>query len=101
MIEACAAGCPVLVGEFTYNFQQATLDALAAGAAMRVDAQQQGDGIVSLATALNNLLSDKNQIDLMAKAASAYSIHHQGATKRIMTLLDKKIDANWLDLNGS
>ena len=101
LIEACAAGCPVLVGEFTYNFQQATLDALAAGAAMRVDAQQQGDGIVSLATALNNLLSDKNQIDLMAKAASAYSIHHQGATKRIMTLLDKKIDANWLDLNGS
>ena len=32
LIEACAAGCPVLLGEHTYNFQQASIDALDAGA---------------------------------------------------------------------
>jgi 3-deoxy-D-manno-octulosonic-acid transferase len=37
LIEACAAGCPVLLGEHTFNFQQASQDAIDCGAAMRVD----------------------------------------------------------------
>jgi 3-deoxy-D-manno-octulosonic-acid transferase len=34
-IEACAAGCPVVLGSSTYNFAQAAADALAAGAALQ------------------------------------------------------------------
>ncbi len=91
LIEACAAGCPVLVGEYTYNFQQATLDALASGAAIRIDIQKQKDEAGSLVLALKKLLSNVHQIELMAKAASAYSIQYQGATKRVLALVDKKI----------
>ncbi|MGB7542550.1 MAG: lipid IV(A) 3-deoxy-D-manno-octulosonic acid transferase, partial [Burkholderiales bacterium] len=36
LIEACAAGVPVLVGPYTYNFAQAAESAIAAGAALRV-----------------------------------------------------------------
>jgi 3-deoxy-D-manno-octulosonic-acid transferase len=36
LIEAAACGCPVLVGPHTFNFLQATEDAIAAGAALRV-----------------------------------------------------------------
>src|SRR5262249_47543988 len=35
LIEACAAGVPVLVGPYTYNFAQAAESAIAAGAALR------------------------------------------------------------------
>ena len=91
LIEACAVGCPVLVGEYTYNFQQATLDALASGAAIRIDIQTQKDEVGSLVLALKQLLSNTHQIELMAKAASAYSIQYQGATKRVLALVDKKI----------
>ena len=36
LIEACAAGVPVLIGPHTFNFTQATNDAIAEGAALRV-----------------------------------------------------------------
>jgi 3-deoxy-D-manno-octulosonic-acid transferase len=36
LIEACALGKPVLVGEHTFNFLEATEEAVAAGAALRV-----------------------------------------------------------------
>ena len=43
LIEACAAGTPVLVGPHTYNFKSVTEDAIAAGAALRVtDAAELG-----------------------------------------------------------
>src|SRR5262249_51497971 len=37
LIEACAAGVPVLIGPHTFNFTQAADSAVAAGAALRVD----------------------------------------------------------------
>jgi 3-deoxy-D-manno-octulosonic-acid transferase len=36
LIEACAVGTPVVVGLHTFNFEQATTDAIEAGAAVRV-----------------------------------------------------------------
>ncbi|NDI26481.1 MAG: 3-deoxy-D-manno-octulosonic acid transferase, partial [Burkholderiaceae bacterium] len=36
LIEACANGCPVILGPHTYNFQKASEDAIACGAAIRV-----------------------------------------------------------------
>jgi 3-deoxy-D-manno-octulosonic-acid transferase len=37
LIEACAIGTPVVVGPHTFNFAQATADAIEAGAAVRVE----------------------------------------------------------------
>jgi 3-deoxy-D-manno-octulosonic-acid transferase len=90
LIEACAAGCPVLLGDHTYNFQQASLDAIATGAAKRIE----GDLLLSessaLADALKALLLNTNELSKMSEAAKTYSIEHQGATKRILAALDQQ-----------
>jgi len=90
LIEACAAGCPVLLGEHTYNFQQAALDAIAAGAAKRVDSDQLLGETIDLVESLKTLLLNKSELIRMSKAAKTYSIDHQGATKRILAALDQK-----------
>ena len=85
LIEACAAGCPVLLGEHTFNFQQASQDAIDCGAAMRVG----GNGPLSsaLATAMSRILQDQQQRKAMREAALRYAAHYQGATTRIMAAL--------------
>ncbi|SNX27948.1 3-deoxy-D-manno-octulosonic-acid transferase [Polynucleobacter meluiroseus] len=89
LIEACAAGCPVLLGEHTYNFQQASLDALSAGAAKRLD----GDLFVSeamlLTETLRSLLTDTAGLAVMSEAALRFSQDHQGATERILNALEQ------------
>jgi 3-deoxy-D-manno-octulosonic-acid transferase len=89
LIEACAAGCPVLLGEHTFNFQQASQDAIDRGAAMRVD----GSGSISaaLAVAVNRILQDKQQRQVMREAALRYAAHYQGATTRIMAALKRRV----------
>ena len=90
LIEACAAGCPVLLGAHTYNFQQASLDAIQAGAAKRIE----GDVLLGESTvlmgALKDLLLNSAELGKMSEAAKTYSIEHQGATKRILSALDQK-----------
>ena len=85
LIEACAAGCPVLLGEHTFNFQQASQDAVDCGAAIRVD----GSGSLStaLAAAMNRLLQDKQKRQAMGEAALGYAADYRGATTRIMAAL--------------
>ena len=88
LIEACAAGCPVLLGEHTYNFQQAALDAIAIGAAKRIQGDLLlGEGL-ALTEALKVLLIHSAELSQMGVAAKAYSVEHQGATKRILAALD-------------
>jgi 3-deoxy-D-manno-octulosonic-acid transferase len=88
LIEACAAGCPVLLGEHTFNFQQASQDAIDCGAAIRVN----GSGSLStaLATAMNRILQDQPQRQAMREAALRYAAHYQGATTRIMAALQSR-----------
>ena len=85
LIEACAAGCPVVLGEHTFNFQQASQDAIDCGAAIRVD----GSGLLStaLAAAMNRILQDKQQRQAMGEAALRYAANYRGATTRIMATL--------------
>ena len=85
LIEACAAGCPVLLGEHTFNFQQASQDAIDCGAAMRVG----GNGSLSsrLAAAMNRILQDQQQRQAMSEAALRYAANYRGATTRIMAAL--------------
>ena len=85
LIEACAAGCPVLLGEHTFNFQQASQDAIDCGAAIRVD----GSGSLStaLAVAMNSILQDQQLRQAMREAALRYAADYRGATTRIMAAL--------------
>jgi 3-deoxy-D-manno-octulosonic-acid transferase len=90
LIEACAAGCPVLLGAHTYNFQQASIDAIQAGAAKRI----KGDLLLGESTALmetlKDLLLNAAELGRMSQAAKTYSIEHQGATKQILAALDQQ-----------
>jgi 3-deoxy-D-manno-octulosonic-acid transferase len=81
LIEACAAGRPVLIGPHTYNFAEATRLAVEAGAAVQIaDAQ-------ALAKAAQQLLQDSRRQTVMAAAASAFSAAHRGATAKVVELL--------------
>lgn len=90
LIEACAAGCPVLLGEHTYNFQQAALDAIGAGAAKRIHGDLLLGESIALMEALKELLLNTAELANMSEAAKTYSIEHQGATKKILAALDRE-----------
>jgi 3-deoxy-D-manno-octulosonic-acid transferase len=88
LIEACAAGCPVLLGKHTYNFQQASIDALDSGAAKRIEGDLMLGESISLMGTLKSLLLNPAELGQMAIAAKTYSMEHQGATKKILTALE-------------
>ena len=82
LIEAAACGCPVLMGPHTFNFAQAAETAQAAGAAIRC---------VDLADALRHggaLVAEPARLARTRKAALAWSVTHQGATRRTLDALD-------------
>jgi len=82
LIEACAAGKPVLIGPHTYNFEEAAELAIAAGAAIRV--KDAGE----FAREARQLLHDHVALSHMADAARAFIKGHQGATERVLELID-------------
>lgn len=81
LIEACAAGVPVIVGPHTFNFKQAANDAIAATAALRA-----ADVPQAIRAALV-LLQDEPQRSAMSHAAHAWSMTHAGATARTLDAL--------------
>jgi 3-deoxy-D-manno-octulosonic-acid transferase len=81
LIEAAACGCPVLVGPHTFNFAQATEDAIACGAARRiVDADD-------AAAEVGKLLDNRETLQSMRTAAARFSQSHRGATARTLALI--------------
>jgi 3-deoxy-D-manno-octulosonic-acid transferase len=86
LIEACALGKPVLVGQHTFNFLQATEEAVAAGGALRV---ADADGLLRAAA---GLLEDSERRAAMGARALAFASHHRGATARTVELLQQFID---------
>lgn len=85
LIEACAVGKPVLVGEHTFNFLQATEEAVAAGAALRVP------DAAALMKEAARLLDDDAARAHMGERALAFAGHHRGATLRTVELLRQLI----------
>jgi 3-deoxy-D-manno-octulosonic-acid transferase len=76
LIEALAAGAPVIVGPHMYNFAEATRLAVAAGAAVQVrDARQ------AMARAAE-LLADNAARSRMSEAGRTLCAAHRGATAR-------------------
>lgn len=81
LIEACAAGAPVLIGPHTYNFQEAAELAIQAGAALRVtDAEQ-------LRRCVEELFADATRRAAMSAAGQRFVAAHQGATERTLALI--------------
>lgn len=83
LIEAAACGCPVLIGPHTFNFAQATDDALAAGAARRVGSAE------ALVGAVRQLLQAADERAAMQGAAQAFAAAHRGATARMLALIGR------------
>lgn len=86
LIEACACGCPVLLGPHTFNFAEASEQAIAAGAALRcadmADALQQALALLVPASA-NAMADAAPTLAAMRQAAVAFSQAHRGVASRI------------------
>jgi 3-deoxy-D-manno-octulosonic-acid transferase len=81
LIEACAVGKPVLIGSHTFNFNDVTTDAIAAGAALRVV-----DAVAMLTEAVRLLREEAARLE-MGACARAFAQQHRGATTRTLAML--------------
>lgn len=81
LIEACAVGVPALIGPHTFNFAQASRDAVAAGAALRC---ADLDDAVQQALAL---LAAPAQRAALGEAGRAFAHAHRGALAATLELI--------------
>jgi 3-deoxy-D-manno-octulosonic-acid transferase len=84
LIEALALGRPVIVGPHTFNFEQASKSAIAAGAAVRV-----GDAGEALAAAAA-ISADAARREEMGTKALEFVAAHRGAVERLMDWIGTK-----------
>jgi 3-deoxy-D-manno-octulosonic-acid transferase len=82
LIEAAACGCPVLLGPHSFNFAEASADAIACGAARRV--ADAADAARPLRTCSAHRQDTARPCVL---PASTFSQAHRGATARTVTLI--------------
>ena len=83
LIEAASCGCPLLLGPHSFNFAQASDDAVACGAARRVADARQAAQVAA------ELLVQPAQLRAMHCAALAFSQAHRGATVRTVALIER------------
>ena len=87
LIEACAVGRPVIVGPSTYNFEEASESAIAAGAALRV--RDAGEALAAAAA----LGRDAARRKAMGGKALAFVDAHRGAVRRLAEWLEPRLGA--------
>lgn len=85
LIEACAAGVPVLIGPSSFNFAQAAELAIEARAAYRIES---ADDLVHEAA---RLLTDRAQRRQMGRRGMEFAAAHRGATERTMRIITRLI----------
>lgn len=85
LIEACSMGKPVLVGPHTFNFEEATKMAIAAGAANRVQ------NVEELSHKLQQLFANAQQRQAMCDASIQFSEQNRGATQKTLNVLQAYI----------
>lgn len=83
LIEACAVGKPVLFGPHTFNFADAADQAIAGGAAIRVD------NATALMDIAWSLYRQPDRRSAMGQAGIDFANAHRGATERMMEYLDR------------
>ncbi|GAB4063309.1 lipid IV(A) 3-deoxy-D-manno-octulosonic acid transferase [Uliginosibacterium sediminicola] len=81
LIEACAAGVPVMIGPSSFNFAEAAELAIAAGAARRCS-----DPLDGMRVALS-VLAQATLRAQMGAAGREFCARHSGATARVLALL--------------
>ena len=81
LIEAASMGKPILIGEYTFNFADATEKAIRAKAAIRVK------NMAALRDRIQYLLHNAPQRLKMGQAALRFSAGSAGATERMMKLI--------------
>ncbi len=87
LIEACAEGCPVVMGPSSFNFAQAAEQAAAAGALRRA---ADAAGVWS---ALQTWLDQPQQRVSAQQAALAFSAAHRGAAVQHAAWIGARLDA--------
>ena len=80
-IEACALGRPIILGEHTFNFQQASADVIDSRAAIRIA------DIDDLVKAMDLLLTNHQVKEEMSTNALDFANQHTGATKKIVAVV--------------
>ena len=89
LIEACAAGKPALIGPHTYNFAQASNQAVSQGAALRVQDAN------SLADTLQQLFAQPETLAAMSKAGLAFVTANRGATQLALEKITAAISGTY------
>ena len=80
-IEACGLGRPIILGEHTFNFQQASHDAVEQEAAIRIS------HLGELTQAMSILLKDDQLREKMSANAIDFADQHMGATGKIVKIV--------------
>lgn len=81
LLEACAVGKPVVVGPHTFNFEEATEQAIEAGAAIRVKDPKMLGKVVS------KLLLDREQAMNIGEAGRRFMEMHRGSTRKTLEMI--------------
>lgn len=84
-IEACALGRPIILGEHTFNFQQASADVIDARAAIRIN------DVGDLVKAMDLLLTNHQVKEEMSTNALNFANQHTGATKKIIAVVQQTL----------
>ncbi len=87
LIEAAMMAKPILIGDHTYNFTEATINAIENKAAIRVS------NVKQLHQQIEVLMHDELQREAMSQAAFAYSQSATGATDKMMALIKQTLPA--------
>ncbi len=82
LIEACACGCPVILGPHMFNFALASEEAVLGGAAWSV-----ADAEAAVQKALVLLTGDPAVLEAARRACVEFSQKHRGATERTLAAL--------------
>jgi 3-deoxy-D-manno-octulosonic-acid transferase len=86
-IEACALGRPIILGEHTFNFQQASADVVNSRAAIRIT------DVADLVMAMDLLLTNHQLKEEMSTNALDFANQHTGATKKIIAVIQQTLQA--------
>lgn len=81
LIEAATMGKPILIGQYSYNFAEASKNAIAAGAAIQVK------NVVELRSNIQSLVNNPQQRQKMQQASLSFSQASTGATAKTMQLI--------------
>lgn len=87
LIEACALGRPVLIGPHTYNFAQASEQAVSSGAAQRLASAEQ------LPERLHHLFGHPAELSAMSNRGISFVAAHRGATEIALRIIGAHLSA--------